>query len=166
MNQDIHPKSQKEHGCHFIGLVTWSFVCFLPAALGAFSRPGAWYASLDKPAWNPPSWVFGPVWTTLYILMAVAAWMVWKRGGFASQRRPLSLFLAQLALNALWTPVFFGMNLVGVALGVLLLLTVTLTATVVSFWGVHRLAACLLLPYLGWAGFASVLNATLWWMNR
>lgn len=103
MTEDFHDGVKGAGPKQVASLFLWVCVCFLPAGIGAFSRPGAWYASLNKPPWNPPSWVFGPVWTLLYFLMGLAAWMVWQRGGFAKQRRPLGLFLAQLFLNAtLW----------------------------------------------------------------
>lgn len=147
-------------------LAAWILLCFVPAVVGAFSRPGDWYASLNKPAWNPPSWIFGPVWTTLYLLMGIAAWRVWRRGGFAAQACPLRLFLLQLAVNALWTPVFFGLQQIGPALAVLLTLVALVSLTVHAFLRVDRPAALMLTPYLGWGLFAAVLNATLWMMNR
>ncbi len=97
------------------GLVIWLLICFIAPALGSGSKPGEWYAQLNKPSWNPPGWVFGPVWTALYASMAVAVWMIWRRGGFRVQRLPLGLFLTQLALNALWTPLFFGLHQPGLA---------------------------------------------------
>ena len=127
--------------------------------------PDAWYAALRKPAWNPPGWVFGPVWTMLYTLMAVAAWLVWRRGGFATQRRPLTLFLVQLALNAAWTPLFFGLHWPGVALAEMGLLWAALGATLLAFRSVSSVAAALLTPYLAWVSFAAVLNFTLWHLN-
>ncbi len=84
----------------YLGLPGWLVACFAAAVPGAFFMPGEWHATLKKPSWDPPDWLFGPVWTALYTMMAVAAWLVWKRGGFAVQRRPLTFFLVQLALNA------------------------------------------------------------------
>ena len=98
-----------------LALVGWVLLCFAAASLGGLFMPGEWYASLKKPTWHPPAWIFGPVWTALYTAMAVAAWLVWRRGGWAAQRRPLLLFLAQLALNAVWTPLFFGLHRTGLA---------------------------------------------------
>ena len=86
-----------------LGFAAWLVVCFGAAAVGGLLRPGDWYAQLEKPAWTPPNWLFGPVWTALYLMMAVAAWEIWRRGGFARQCRPLALFLIQLAFNALWS---------------------------------------------------------------
>lgn len=149
----------------WVGLVVWLVVCFGAAAVGSLSMPGAWYASLNKPSWNPPSWVFGPVWTVLYAAMAVAAWLVWRRGGLARQRGAMGLFLLQLALNAAWSPVFFGMQRMGLALVVMMLLWAAIAATMVAFFRVSRGAGWLLVPYLAWVSFAAVLNFTLWRLN-
>jgi tryptophan-rich sensory protein len=152
-------------GRKILGLLGWLLLCFASAAGGAVFMPGEWYASLNKPAWNPPGWIFGPAWTTLYAMMAVAAWLVWQRGGFAAQRRPLGLFLAQLALNALWTPLFFGLRQSGVAFAEILLLWLAIGATLLAFRPVSRAAAWLLVPYLAWVSFAAVLNGTIWRLN-
>ena len=93
-----------------LGLAACLVLCFGAAAFGAQFMPGEWYAGLKKPAWNPPGWVFGPVWTALYAMMAVAVWLVWRRGGVAANALPLSLFLAQLVCNALWSWMFFGLK--------------------------------------------------------
>jgi tryptophan-rich sensory protein len=148
-----------------LGLFGWVLLCFAAAACGALFMPGEWYAALNKPAWNPPSWIFGPVWTALYAMMALAAWLVWQRGGFAAQRRPLGLFLAQLALNALWTPLFFGLRQPGVAFAETLLLWLAILATLLAFRPVSRTAVWLIAPYLAWVSFAAVLNLTLWKLN-
>jgi benzodiazapine receptor len=148
-----------------LGLVGWIALCFVAAAVGAFALPDAWYASLHKPSWNPPGWVFGPVWTLLYTMMAVAAWLVWRRGGFVMQRGPLTWFLVQLALNAAWSPLFFGLHQPGLALVDIVLLWLAIAATIAAFGRVYRGAAWLLAPYLLWVSFASVLNFTLWRMN-
>lgn len=143
----------------------WLALCFGAAAVGSFFMPGAWYTSLSKPSWNPPGWVFGPVWTVLYAAMAVGAWLVWRRGGWAVQPRALGLFCVQLALNAAWSPVFFGMQRIGLALVVMMLLWVAIAATMVEFFRVSRGAGWLLVPYLAWVSFAAVLNFTLWRLN-
>lgn len=139
---------------------------FCAPALGAFSMPGAWYASLIKPSWNPPAWIFGPVWTFLYVSMAVAAWWVWRVGGWKQQKRALGLYAIQGCLNAIWTPLFFGLHRPGWAFLEILLLLVAVVVTVRAFWGVSRFAGALLVPYALWVSFASVLNGTLWWLNR
>lgn len=147
------------------GLAGWLVLCFVPAWVSGGFRPGDWYAQLQKPPWNPPGWIFGPVWTALYILMAVAAWLVWKRGGFKAQRAALSLFLLQLLFNALWSPLFFGLHNPGLALVDLLLLWGTLLATLVAFGKVSPTAGALLVPYLAWVTFAGALNWALWRLN-
>lgn len=148
-----------------LGLCGWMVLCFLAASLGALFMPGAWYASLQKPSWNPPGWVFGPVWSVLYTLMAIAAWLVWKQGGFAAQNKPLTVFLVQLALNAAWSPIFFGLQRPDLAFAAILLLWLAIIATGWTFRPVSRPAAWLLVPYLAWVSFAAVLNGTLWWLN-
>ncbi len=148
-----------------LALVGWLLLCFSAASLGAFFMPGEWYATLKKPSWNPPAWIFGPVWSALYTMMAVAAWLIWKRGGFAVQGRPLAFFLAQLVLNAAWTPLFFGLHQPGIAFAEIVLLWLAIVATLAAFRPVSRTAAWLLVPYLGWVSFATVLNFTLWRLN-
>ena len=148
-----------------LGLIIWLLTCFGAASLGAVFMAGDWYATLQKPSWNPPGWNFGPVWSALYTMMAVAAWLVGKRGGFAVQRRPLTLFLVQLALNAAWTPLFFGLHWPGVAFAEIVLLWLAIVATIAAFRPVSRAAAWLLVPYFAWVSFASVLNFTLWRLN-
>lgn len=148
-----------------LALIGWLALCFAAAAFGGLFRPGEWYAALQKPSWNPPGWVFGPVWTALYTMMAVAAWLVWKRGGFKAQRVALSLFLLQLLFNALWSPLFFGLHTPGLAFADIVLLWLALLATILQFWRVSLLAGSLLVPYLAWVTFASALNWTLWRLN-
>lgn len=149
-----------------LGLAGWLLLCFAAAAFGSLFLPGEWYAQLNKPTWNPPSWIFGPVWTALYTMMAVAAWLVWCRGGFAAQRRPLGWFLLQLLLNAAWSPLFFGLHNPGLAFAEILLLWFAILGTLIAFWRVQSFASLLLLLYLGWVTFAAVLNFTLWQLNR
>jgi tryptophan-rich sensory protein len=148
-----------------LALAAWLALSLAAAAVGGFFLPGEWYAGLRKPSWNPPNWVFGPVWTALYTLMAVAAWLVWRRGGFRAQRVALALYLLQLGLNALWTPLFFGLKSPGLAFAEIVLLWGALLATIVAFWKAQRFAATLLLPYLAWVTFATVLNFALWRLN-
>ncbi len=135
---------------------------------------GTWYRQeLELPAWNPPSWVFGPVWTTLYILMGLAAFLVWMRLADRAERPldrfmklPLGLYVSQLALNALWPVLFFGLRSPGAAMVGIVLLLAAICATAWSFWRVRAAAGLLLLPYLGWTLFAAALNAAIWWLNR
>lgn len=147
-------------------LGAWLALSFAAAAVGGFFLPGEWYASLRKPAWNPPNWIFGPVWTALYVTMAIAAWLVWRRGGFAGQRVALSLYLAQLFFNALWSPLFFGLHNPGLAFVDLVLLWLVLVGTTVAFWKARVVAGALLAPYLAWVTFAGALNFALWMLNR
>lgn len=152
-------------GWLILGLVGWLALCFAAAALGGFFMPGEWYAQLQKPSWNPPSWVFGPAWTALYTMMAIAAWLVWQRGGFAEQRVALNLFLLQLLFNAAWSPLFFGLRNPALALVDIVLLWLALLATLLNFWGRSRVAGAVLIPYLAWVSFATALNFALWRLN-
>ena len=127
--------------------------------------PGEWYESLTKPPWNPPSIVFAPVWTILYVLMGIAAWMVWREAGFSGAKAALALFLVQLVLNALWSYLFFGMQKPMVAFFEIIVLWCMILATLFGFWRVRPMAGALLIPYLCWVGFASVLNYQLWRLN-
>jgi tryptophan-rich sensory protein len=149
----------------WLGLIGWLALSFRAAAIGGRFMPGEWYASLNKPSWNPPGWIFGPVWTALYTMIAVAAWLVWRRGGWSAQRRSLTLFLVQLALNAAWSPLFFGLRRPGIAFAEIVLLWVAIAATLAAFRPVNRAAAWLLAPYLTWVSFAAALNFTLWRLN-
>lgn len=142
-----------------IGLVS------VAASFGALYGPGEWYAGLTKPAWNPPNWIFGPVWTTLYLLMAVAAWLVWRERQRVAVARPLALYGIQLLLNAIWTPLFFGAHQMGWALAEILVLEIFILATIVAFYLVRPVTAYMLVPYACWVGFATFLNFTLWRLN-
>lgn len=143
-------------------------ICFSAAGIGSlFTDPeiGGWYARIEKPSWTPPNWVFGPVWSTLYLMMAVAAWLVWKEKGWAGASAPLALFGAQLVFNALWSILFFGMHRVGLALLDIILLWSAILATILTFWRISPLAAALMLPYLLWVTYASALNYSIWKLN-
>jgi tryptophan-rich sensory protein len=143
-------------------LAGWIALTFCAALTGFFIQPAGYYASLVKPSWSPPAWVFGPVWTALYLMMAVAAWLVWRQGGWRAQRAPLLLYLLQLALNALWTPVFFGLRSPGLALVVIVSLGAAIVLTGRAFRPVSRVASWLLVPYLVWVVFAAALNFSIW----
>lgn len=166
MTDDSFIPSQPRSGRKALGLAGWLLLCFAAAAFGSLFMPGEWYAQLNKPTWNPPNWIFGPVWTALYTMMAIAAWLVWRRGGFAAQRLPLGLFLSQLFLNALWSPLFFGLHNPALALAEIVFLWLAILGTLLAFWKVHRGAGLLLVPYLAWVTFAAMLNFTLWQLNR
>lgn len=122
-----------------------------------------WYATLAKPSFNPPNWIFGPVWTVLYVFMGIAAWRVWRVAGLFS--RPLLLFFAQFALNLAWSQLFFGRHQIGLALADIAAMWVLIVWTTVAFAGRDRLAAVLFVPYIAWISFAAVLNAAIWRLN-
>lgn len=149
------------------GLVGWLGLVFIAAVIGAIASVEAapFYAQLSRPDWAPPGWVFGPVWTVLYIMMGVAAWLVWRRYGFGGAGMALGLFCFQLAVNALWSWLFFAWHLGAPALADVLLLWWLIVATLIAFWRSSRLAAALLVPYLVWVSFASALTYTVWQMN-
>jgi tryptophan-rich sensory protein len=149
----------------WLGLAGWLAVTFLAAAIGSRFMPGPWYAALEKPSWTPPNAVFGPVWTTLYILMAVAAWLVWQRAGWRGASTALGLYLVQLAVNAAWSWLFFGRHDIALALLDIIVLWLLILATLVLFWRVHRTAGLLLVPYLLWVSYASTLNFGIWQLN-
>jgi len=130
--------------------------------IGFLTTPDEWYAALAKPSFNPPPWLFGPVWTVLYVLIAVAGWRIFTREGAGA---PMKLWWAQLALNFLWSPVFFGAHRIGLALVVILLLLAAILAFIAAAWRADRLAASLFVPYAAWVAFASVLNGAIWMMN-
>ena len=150
-----------------VGLVVWLLVAFAAAAVGgvASADAGEFYRQLDRPAWAPPGWLFGPVWTVLYALQGVAAWLVWRGRGVRAAAVPLAVFLAQLAVNALWSWLFFAWRRGALAFGEVLLLDALLVATVVLFWRVRPLAGVLLLPYLLWVAFATALTYSVWQRN-
>ena len=145
----------------------------VPLAVGGLSgfvtarSVATWYPTLTKPFFNPPAWVFGPTWTVLYIMMGVAAFLVWRQG-FSTKdvRLALTLFAAQLALNGLWSILFFGLQSPGLAFAEILLLWLSIVATVWIFRRVVPAAALLMLPYLAWVSFAAVLNGSIWMLNR
>lgn len=150
-----------------LALIGWIALCLLAGAAGSVvSGPDAWYRALEKPAWNPPPTVFGPVWTTLYILMGVAAWLVWRTPAGAERRRALTWFLLQLVLNVAWSWLFFGAHRPDVALIEIAVLWVAIASTIAAFDRLSRRAAALLVPYLAWVSFAITLNAGVWWLNR
>lgn len=124
-----------------------------------------WYATLTKPSFNPPNWIFGPVWTTLYVLMGVAAWRVWRAADRDTARGPLALFALQLAVNLGWSVAFFGLRNPGLAVVVILALDLLVIVTALTFRRIDRPAAWLLVPYLAWISFATVLNVAIWRLN-
>ncbi len=148
-----------------MGLLAWLALCFGAAWFGSLFAPGEWYESLVKPWWTPPNWIFGPVWALLYVLMAVAAWLVWRAHGFSGAPVALGLFVGQLALNAAWSWLFFGLERPALALVGLVALWGALGGTMVAFWRLQALAGLLLAPYIIWVSFAAALNYALWRLN-
>lgn len=151
-------------------LVLAAFVvgCLAVGWIGSlFTAPqiDTWYADIEKPAFTPPGAVFGPVWTILYAVMGVAAWLVWRRRHVAAVGIPLALFAGQLALNFAWSPVFFGMENPAAGLAIIIPLWFAIVATIAAFAPVQRWAAALLVPYLAWVTFATALNFEIWRLN-
>jgi len=151
-----------------VGLGVLVTVCFGAAAAGGaatYPRIEGWYAALAKPSWTPPDRVFGPVWTVLYLGMAVAAWLVWRQKGLNGARGALTLFAVQLGLNVAWSWLFFGLRSPGLGFMDVLLLGIAVTATLVAFRRRSVAAGLLLVPYLAWVAFAAALNYSIWQMN-
>jgi translocator protein len=150
-----------------LGFAGWLLISFAAAGIGAIASINAddFYRQLVRPEWAPPAWLFSPVWTTLYILMGVAAWLVWRRHGFRGAWTALIVFVVQLAVNALWSWLFFVWRQGALAFVEALLLWALIACTIVAFWRLHRLAAALLLPYLAWVGFACVITFATWRLN-
>lgn len=143
-------------------------LCYGAAAVGGLFGTGgdsSWYADLAKPSWTPPSWVFGPVWTLLYGMMAVSVWLVWLQRHQRPCAAPMVVFAVQLAFNAAWTPLFFGLHRPGVAFADIVLLWLALMATLYLFLRQRAMAGFLLVPYLLWVSFAGALNFAIWRLN-
>jgi len=150
-----------------IAFVVFVVVCYAAAAIGGLATAGSvssWFQSLKRPSFQPPDWVFGPIWTLLYGLMAVAAWLVYLKVG-RLRSAPMMLFAIQLVLNVAWSVIFFGLHRPGLAVIDIALLLAAILATAIAFWRVSRPAGALMLPYLGWVMFASVLNVSIWRLN-
>lgn len=155
------------HRRQLVGLAGWLTLTLAAAALGARASITAadFYGQLAQPGWAPPASVFGPVWTLLYITMAISAWLVWRHGGWRGNRAALGLYIAQLAANVLWSWLFFAWKLGAAAFVDILLLLALIVATMLAFAQRRALAAWLLLPYLAWVSFATALNYTVWQLN-
>lgn len=125
----------------------------------------SWYGTLAKPVWNPPSWLFGPVWITLYTLMGIAAYLVWRQKDSPGVKLALSIYFVHLVLNALWSVIFFGLKNPGLAFGEIVLLLILILITTILFWRINSWAGILFLPYLVWVSFATFLNYTIWQLN-
>jgi translocator protein len=145
-------------------------VSLLAGGLGAFFTAASvktWYATLNRPSFSPPDWLFGPVWTVLYIMMGLAAGLVWQQGiASPAVKAAIIAFMVQLVLNAIWSPLFFGMHSPLLGLVDIILLWLAIVTTIALFWQVYRFAAVLLIPYLLWVSFATILNLRLWQLNQ
>ena len=146
----------------FTLFLTYLAACGAAAATGALFQPGDWYRSLSKPRWTPPDWLFPVAWTVLYLSMSVAAARVAMVG---DSGQALALWSVQIALNALWTPVFFGLRRLGAGLVIIFLLWLAVAATMLAFWQLDRIAGLLLAPYLLWVSIAGALNRSVWVRN-
>ncbi len=149
-----------------MSLVVFFLVVLLVASSGAMFKPDAWYRALAKPAWNPPDWLFGAGWALLYALIAIAGWFVWERPTGETVVIPMIIYAVQLALNAGWSPIFFGLKRMDWAFAELVCLWLAIVANILAFHAIEPLAAWLLLPYLAWVTFAGALNLAVWRLNR
>ncbi len=138
---------------------------FVVALSGALFKPGAWYEGLAKPSWNPPNWAFAPAWTVLYIMNAVAGWLVWHQAGFSGAGVAMAVYGVQLLFNAGWSAVFFGLKRPDWAFAEVIGLWLSILATIIVFLPISQTAGLLLLPYLAWVSFAAFLNLTIWRLN-
>ena len=146
-----------------LSLLFFLAITFLVAAISTQFAPGPWYEALEKPLWTPPNWVFAPVWSILYTMMAVSAWMVWRQ--LQTLGWQITLWLAQLALNSMWSWLFFGLQRPGLAAVEIMILLATIIATIFAFFQTYRPAGLLLAPYATWVTFAAVLNLSIWRLN-
>ncbi|MBK6760473.1 MAG: tryptophan-rich sensory protein [Ignavibacteria bacterium] len=151
----------------WLGLLFSLLLVFAAAAAGglASASAGSFFMELDRPLWAPPAWLFGPAWTVLYLLMGVASWLVWRRGGFSDARLALTLYGVQLILNGLWTWLFFVMRSGSLAFVEIIVLWILILATIIAFWRKNKLASLMLVPYLIWVAYASALTFSLWQRN-
>lgn len=150
-----------------VGLIGWLAIVFAVAGVGAVAsiEASSFYAQLVRPSWAPPASAFGPVWSLLYLLMGIAAWLVWRERSAIRQITALTLFLVQLCANALWSWLFFAWHNGAFAFADVLILTALISATVIVFWRISRLAAVLMLPYIAWVCLASALTWSVWQSN-
>ena len=152
-----------------LGLAVCLCVVLVGGAIGiplTSNAVATWYQDLLRPPWTPPGFVFAPVWTGLYLIMAFAAWMIWREDRAPDRRPALILFAVQFLLNIAWTPIFFGARLFALAAVEIVLLWFSVLFCILAFRRVRPLAAWIMLPYLAWVGFACLLNVSIWWLNR
>ncbi|MCY7386694.1 MAG: tryptophan-rich sensory protein [Burkholderiales bacterium] len=165
MNTDVQP-ALFANARRWLALLAWVGLCLsVGVVIGLFFKPGSWYDALEKPAFNPPAWLFAPVWTVLYVAMGVAAWRVWRLSKSLERTQALRQFGVQLILNAAWSPIFFGAQSLAGGLAVIVLMVFAIAATIQRFHTLDKPAAWLLAPYLAWVSFATLLNVTLLALN-
>lgn len=148
-----------------LALLGFIAICFLSTFATVRFRPNDWFERLTQPSWRPPNWLFAPVWTFLYLTIAVSGWLVWRERGFADAIWPFAIYAIQLVLNGIWTPIFFGMKRPDLAFVDIVLVWLSIVATIVVFYPISSLAGLLLIPYLAWVSFATALNFAIWRLN-
>lgn len=151
---------------NIFGLLFWLLLSAVVAWFGAQFNPGLWYMTINKPIWTPPGWLFGPVWTMLYIMMAIASYLVWNATGRTFKNKIIQLYLFKMLLNACWSWVFFGLHQIGWAVINIILLLVFIIVVTTLFYRQNKISGWLMLPYLLWVSFASILNLNIWILNR
>jgi len=152
----------------FIGLAAFIVLCLLVSGLGGIitaTSVGSWYLSIEKPAFNPPNWVFAPVWTTIFVFIAIAGWRVWRKIHAPRRRPSMIAFAIQLGLNLTWSFLFFGLRRIDLAMVEIIVLLASIIITTILFWKIDRLAGALFVPYVVWVAFATLLNISLWLLN-
>ena len=177
----IYEKIWKPGHLSFLSFVIWSMKnwvklivsLLIPQLIGAsgayftITGRGSWYQQIQRPEWNPPNWIFGPVWTTLYVLMGIAFYLVWKAEAPQKLKRPAMLFWAlQMILNFFWSFIFFGQHQIGLAFAEIIILWLMILLTIFAFARINKLAAWLMVPYISWVSFATLLNYAIWQLNR
>ncbi len=164
----VHKKQHNPH-ISFFSAVGWVFVCEFAGVVGSIFTVGSiptWYQTLVKPSFNPPNWIFGPVWTTLYALMGISVYRIWRLGMHREKvRDAVVLFCMHLVLNAVWSPVFFGARNIPIAFAIIAIMWLTLIALIFRFERLDKVSAYMLTPYLAWISFAMILNYNLWILN-
>lgn len=168
MESATKPPVQTPFWLSTLGLLGWIVLCFAAAGVGSsFTMPQieTWYAELEKPSFNPPNWVFGPVWSTLYLMMAVAVWLVWKNAGWVNAPHSLGMWCFQLLLNTTWSVIFFGLENPELAAVEIVVLWISILLTIIAFWRHDQVAAFLMVPYLVWVSYAAVLNFSIAALN-
>lgn len=157
-----------EKSKNIIALILFISICLVAEFIGSmltFISVNDWYQTLTKPTWTPPNWLFGPVWTTLYILMGISAWLVWNQGGFQQNKTALSIFFIQLFFNVIWSGLFFGLQQLTMAFIDIVLLWILILTMIITFYKSHKIAGLINILYLLWVSYAGALNFQIWRLN-